>query len=49
VPSYGYGWPSYALPFYGATATAFPHWRSPRHFMHRHRRRIHHILGQELD
>ena len=52
VPSYGgyggYGWPYAALPFYGAAA-AFPHWRSRRHFLHRHRRRVHHILGQDLD
>ena len=51
VPSYGYGygWPSYALPFYGAAATVFPHWRSRRHFLHRHRRRIYDILGAEVD
>ena len=48
VPSYGPSWPSYALPFYGA-ATAFPHWQSRRFAMHRHRRRLHHILGQEVD
>ena len=48
APSYGPSGPYYAQPFYGA-ATAFPHWRSPRHFLHRHRRRIHHILGQDLD
>ena len=44
APSYG---PNYALPFYGA-ASAFPHWRSRRHFMNRHHRRIHHIIGQDL-
>lgn len=48
APSYGSSWPSYALPFYGSAA-GFPHWRSRRHFLHRHRRRIHHILGQDLD
>ena len=42
-----YGWPYAALPNYGSEA--FPHWRSRRHFLHRHRRRVHHILGADLD
>ena len=48
APSYGPSGPYYAQPLYGA-ATAFPHWRSPRHFLHRHRRRIRHLIGQEVD
>jgi len=49
-PQYSYALPAYALPVYGAAATetAFPHWRSPRHFMNRHRRRVHALLGQDL-
>lgn len=46
APSYGPSWPYAALPFYGAAA-AFPH-RSQRFHNFRHRRRFHHILGQDL-
>ena len=49
VPNYSYALPAtYALPYYGV-ASAFPHWRSPRHFMQRHRRRLRHLIGQEVD
>lgn len=45
TPSFGYGWPLN----YGIINAGFPHWRSPRHFLHRHRRRVHYLLGQDLD
>ena len=47
----GWGWPSYALTYalpVADDADAFPHWRSPRHFMNRHRRRIHYLLGMDV-
>jgi hypothetical protein len=42
-----YNWASYYNWPVVEDAAAFPHWRSPRFFLHRHRRRIHTLLGAE--
>jgi hypothetical protein len=55
-PYGGYGWPYYdafdwpyvGLPYYGDVDEVLPHWRSRRFFAHRHRRRVHYLLGADL-
>jgi len=45
-----YDWPTISLPIESGDDDAeFPHWGSRRFFAHRHRRRVHYLLGAEID